>query len=110
MIMQIIIGVIALAFVVLVIFAILALQDLRKALKKTDKVLTDVHKALGPVSEASVDLLHNVNKLIHPRSREHHADGKRDNEKISEIIECVADGVRLFNKIKDGIKAYGRAR
>ena len=51
MIMEIIVGVIALAFVVLVIFLILTLQTTRKTLKRTDRVLVDVQKNLEELSE-----------------------------------------------------------
>ena len=59
MIMQIIVGAIALAFIVLVVFLIRTLVSLRKTLKKVDRVLQDAHKSLEPVSE----LIHNASKL-----------------------------------------------
>jgi uncharacterized protein DUF948 len=125
MIMEIIVGIIGLAFVVLVIFLILTLQTSRKTMKKADRVLSDLHKTMEGVSESSLDLIHNANKLtLDIRKKSEALDilfrplylikrektEEKDREKTSEIIECVLDAVHLFSKIKDGIKGYVKSR
>src|ERR1700722_13967076 len=116
--MEIIVGAIALAFVVLVVFLILTLQDTRKTLKKTDRILTDIHKTLDAISEPSVHLIQSVNKLtldmkkksegldvfFHPLyAMKGEPSHKKGSDKLSEIIECVADAIRLFQKVKNEI-------
>ncbi|MBI2743531.1 MAG: DUF948 domain-containing protein [Chlamydiales bacterium] len=126
MIMEIIVGAIALTFALLVVFLILTLQDTRKTLKKTDRILTDLHKTLEAISEPSAELIHNVNKLtldIKKKSegldvvfrplyamKKEAAEGKNSYEKISEIVGCIADGIRLFSRVKDEIKDYVKSR
>ncbi len=118
MIMEIIVGAIALAFVVLVVFLILTLQDTRKTLKKTDRILTDIHKTLEGIAEPSAHLIHSIDKLtldikkkaegldvlFHPLYAMKEGSGhKKGSDKLSEIVECVADGIRLFQKVKKEI-------
>jgi uncharacterized protein YoxC len=118
--MEVIVGVIALAFVVLVVFLILTLQSTRQTMKKADRVLTDLHKTLTAVSDEGVALIHNANKLtldIKKKSealdclfkpfyavKKERGEEKSGVEKISEIIQCVAEGIRLFSKIKSEMK------
>ncbi len=119
MVMEIIIGVIALTFVVLVVFLIMTLQSTRKTLKRTDRVLMEVHKNLEAISEVSVELLQNVNKLtldIKKKSESldvffrplHHM--KKEDKDISDVISDIAEStagiIRLFNHLKEGIKRY----
>lgn len=119
MIMEIIVGSIALLFAILVGFLIFALQDARKMIKKTDRILGEMHKTLETVSEAGLNLMHNVNKLtldIHKKSEAldvlfHPLHAKNSKfEKILEIASYVADGVRVFNKIKEEVKEYVKSR
>lgn len=123
MIIEIIVGVIALAFVVLVVFLILALQDTRKTLKKVDRTLSDVHKTLEVVSDEGKHLMHNANKLTLGLNKKSEAldvlfnpllslkkadDG--NGESIAVIMEYVAVGIRLFSKIREEIKHYVKSR
>jgi len=117
---EIIVGIIGIAFILLVIFCIMTLLRLRKLIKKTDRVLTEVHHLLHAVSEPSVELIHNTNKLIidikkksegldvlfrplyglkKERSEEH-----KGYEKIYGLLECIVEGVQLFSKIKNEMK------
>lgn len=114
MVMEIIVGAIALAFAILVIFLCVALRDARRTIKKTDKILTDIHKTLETLTEPTTHLVHNLDKLaldlkkkseglevlFHPLYAMHKKE-KKGNEKISEILECVADAISLFQKIKN---------
>lgn len=118
--MEIIVGAIAVAFAALVIFLILTLQDTRKTLKKTDRILTDIHKTLEAISEPSADLIQSVNKLtldikkksegidvlfrpLYAMKEEPRRERSVANE-IPEVIALVAEGVRLFGKIKSEFK------
>ncbi len=114
--MQIIVGGIALAFIVLVVFLVLTLQETRKTLRKVDRILTDAHHLLDAVSEPSVHVIHNLNKLtldIKKKSagldvlfRPLYAMNKEDpqeHDKLSEIMGCLAEAIRLFRRVKNEI-------
>lgn len=114
MIMEITVGVIALAFMFLVIYLIIALRDVRKTLKKTQRLLTDLHQLLDAVSEPSKNIVHNVDKLTHDLRRK--SEGldilfsplyalhkKQTENKISPLFECIGEAIRLFRKIKNEI-------
>jgi len=115
--MELIVGIIAAAFVALAVFAIITLQNLSKTLKKADRTLTEVHKILdGPAME----LVQNSNKLIADLKKKSEAldllfrplyvfkkerpEPNNRYEKVSEVVEFVAEGVRIFKMIKDEIK------
>ena len=118
MVMEIIVGVIALAFATLVVFFIFTLQNARKTLKKTDKILSDIHKTLDAIAEPSAHLVSNVDKLavdikkksegldilFHPlyAMNRKKGDGKQES-KFSEIVGWVGEAIRLFQKIKNEI-------
>lgn len=116
----IIIGVIGLAFIVLVIFLVMTLQRLRRVLKTSDRVLKQVHYLLHNISEPSEELIENCNKLVmdvkkksdgldvifrplYNIKKERHETHK-GYDKIGQILECVAEGVELFGKIKKEMK------
>lgn len=116
MIIEIIVGVAVLAFVILVIFLILALRDARRTLKKADRILGDVHKVLEALAEPSAHLIHNVNKLtldIKKKSdgidvlfrplygmRKGDREDSEEHDSLSEIIGCIGGVIQLFRKIK----------
>lgn len=118
--MELIVGIIAVAFVALVVFTIIALQNLCKTMKKADRTLAEVHKVLDTLSGPGLELTHNANKLIVDVKKKSEAldvlfrplyalrreksDPKNKYEKVSEVMEFVAEGVRLFSIIKDDIK------
>ncbi len=121
--MEIIVGVIALAFLILVVFMIIALQDMRKTMKKADRTLADMHKTLEMVSEDGKHLIQNANKLTAGLNKKSEAldvifnplqafkkGDKNSSETIAEIIECIAIGIRLFNKVREEIKNYVKSR
>ena len=122
MIMEIIVGAIGLTFAILVIFLILTLQDMRKTLKKADRILSDVHKTLDAISEPSTHLIHNMNKLtldikkkadgldvlFHPLYAMKKEEGeKKGHDTLTEVMECIAGGIRLFYKLKNEMKMRG---
>ncbi len=120
MVMEIIVGVVGLAFILLVIFLIMTLQRLRRVMKKTDRLLTETHRLVHTLSEPSAELLHNTNKLvvdIKKKSegldvlfrplynlKKEKTEGHKGYEKIAELLECAVEGVRLFNKIRNEMK------
>lgn len=116
--MEIIAGVVAIAFVLLVVFLIITLQKLRKVIKKTDRVLSEVHRVLRDFSEPGVELIDNTNKLILDVKKKsegldvifrplytYKKEGHKGYEKICDLLGCVAEGVRLFSKIKNEMKS-----
>jgi uncharacterized protein YoxC len=121
MIMEIIVSVIGFAFIVLVVFFIMTLHRLRKVMKKTDRVLTDVHHLLHDLSEPSIELIHNTNKLIvdvkkksegldaifsalHGLKKEK-IEGSKGFKKICDLLEYALEGARIFSKIKTEMKS-----
>lgn len=123
MVMEIIVGAIALVFAILTVFCILTLHDSRKTMKKADRVLGDMHKSLEQLSKSGLELIENANRLtldIHKKSealnvifRHLHLMKPRAEdsyEKIGQIIEFVSGGVQLFSKLKDEIKHYVKSR
>ncbi len=118
MIIEISVGTIALAFVALVIFLIISLQRLRKVLKKTQRVLSEAQNVLHSLSEPSVEMIHNTNKLIVDVKKK--SEGldilfrplyalKKGSEsypsgKYADIAGFVLEGIQLFNKIKNEMK------
>lgn len=120
MIMEVIVGAIGIAFILLVVFSIITLQRLRKTVKKTDRVLTEIHYLLRSLSEPSVDLVHNANKLILDVKKKSEGldvifrplyclkkeKSERDTtfEKIIELVGCVAEGIQVCRKIKKEMK------
>jgi len=120
MIMEIIIGVIGIAFILLVIFLIMTLLRLRRFIKTADRVLTKADHLLHAISEPTVELIQNSNKLVMDVKKKSEAldvifrplyclKKERSEEptaykKISEILELVIEGVQLFSKIKKEMK------
>lgn len=118
MIIDISIGIIAIAFVILVVFLVMTLIRLRKVLKKTDRVLSDVHQTLNTLSVPSSELIQNSNRFVLDLKRksegldvlfrplyalkksESHSGGK-----FSDIAIFVTEGIHLFNKIKKEMKS-----
>jgi uncharacterized protein YoxC len=121
MIIEIIVGAIGASFVVLVIFLIMTLYRLRKVMKKTDRVLTEAHHLLHTLSEPSVELIHNTNKLVVDVKKKsegldvifrplydlkkERSEGSKGFEKICDLLECAIEGARLFIKIKNERKS-----
>lgn len=117
MIMDIIVGVIGVAFILLVIFFIMTLLRLRRLMKTGDRVLKKVDHLLHALSEPSVELINNSNKLVMDIKKKSEGldvifrplyglkkHGHKGYEKISELLEFVAEGVQLFSKIKKEMK------
>lgn len=120
MIMEIIVGVIGAAFVVLVVFLLLSLKKLNQTLKKADHILADVRHLLNDATDPAIDLLENTNALVLDIQKKSEgldllfrplysikkakSDPKNGTEKVSELMEYVAEGVRLFGKIKNEMK------
>jgi hypothetical protein len=120
MIMEIIVGIIGIAFIVLVVFCVIALQRFRKVIKKTDYVLKEVHYLLHSITEPSVELIENTNKLVLDVKKKsegldvlfgplyclkkERSGGHKGCEKICDLLGYVAEGIQLFNKIKNEMK------
>jgi uncharacterized protein YoxC len=112
MIYEIIAGVAAVAFVILVIFLVLTLRDTRRTLKKADRILSDVHKALDAVAEPAEHLVQSLNKLTLDLKKKSEGldvlfrplygmrEGKEEHDGLCNIVECVGGAIRLFKKIK----------
>ncbi len=117
MIFEIIAGIAVLVFVILVIFFLLALRDVRRTLKKTDRILNDVHKVLDVVSEPAEHLVQSLNKLtldlkkksdaldvlFRPLYNERKEGDKKEESTVADVMECVGGVIRLFKKIKKEI-------
>jgi hypothetical protein len=125
MVVEISVGVIALAFVVLTIFSVIALRKTMKTLKKADQTITDIHKKIDKFSAPGLDLINDVDKLTkditkksealdflflpfyskkNGKTHPHFKDGQ--GKVIVDSLEFIADGILLFNKIKNGMKGH----
>lgn len=119
MITEIIWGVIAAAFVVLVVFCVIALQKIGKTVKKTEKTLSEINHLLGEISEPTAEIVENISKLtadinkkaagldvlfrpLYCMKQKH--EPSHGHDKVSNIIDFAAEGLRLFNKIKNEMK------
>ncbi len=114
---EIIVGAIGLIFAILVIFLIFTLQNVRKTLKKADKLLSDMHRTVEAITEPCVHLVSSVDKLtldikkksegmdalFHPLYAMNRKKQEDKNNKFSEILECAGEAIRLFQKIKNEI-------
>lgn len=108
---EISVGIIALAFVVLVIFLVRTLIDLRKTINQANKTLAKFEKIPG-------DVLESLNSLLHPFSRKQTKSEKTVQlkkpyntiEKAADVMDCVSSGIHLFNKIRASSKTHDKAR
>jgi uncharacterized protein YoxC len=127
MIIDISVGVIALAFVALVIYLILTLLTVRKTLRQAQKNLVDLEKNLNEITGASVELVNTLDSLTNDikkkidafdfifrplaaLKKERVSHQEEEYEKYQGLMDCIASGLLLFNKIKDGIKQYVKSR
>ena len=133
MIIEISVGAIALAFVILVIYLILTLRQSCKTLNKTQHLISEVQKDIKAISKPSVELVGHINDLTkdiqkkskaldalfrpflaikqeHGETSHQHHDKKSSNtfDKLAEIMEYLAYGIVLFNQIKEGVKRHGK--
>ncbi|MBX9923845.1 MAG: DUF948 domain-containing protein [Rhabdochlamydiaceae bacterium] len=120
MVIDVVVGVIGSAFVVLVVFLVIALQRLLKVIKKSDVLLSELHDVLNDFSSPSLELVENTNALIVDIQKKSEGldclfrplyaikkekfEQSNGAEKISGLIECLAEGVRFFGKIKNEMK------
>jgi len=117
--LEIIVGVIAVSFILLTIFSLLALQRLRKAIKKTDQVLTAMHHLIRELTDPSIELIENANELVvdvkkksegldmlfHPlyRCKKEKLEDSGLGQ-ISDLLRFVSEGIQLFKKLKHEMK------
>jgi uncharacterized protein YoxC len=120
MVIEIVVGAIGIAFILLVIFFIITLQRLRRVIRKTDRTLTEICYLLHSISAPSIEMVDGVNKLIgdvqkklegldvlfHPLYglKKEKSEGHTTSEKIYGVLEYITEGVHLFNKIKKEMK------
>ena len=122
---EISVGFIAAAFVVLVVFLIIGVMSSRKSLREMNKLMHATKKDLDEISVESLKLIKNLNETtIDIKKKLHVADFlfkpfsetrddiEANSKKIkhhdiaSDIMECLAAGMVIYNKIKGGIKEY----
>ncbi len=124
MIIEISVAVAAGAFLLLAIFAVMGIMTSRKTLKEVSRTLHSAKKDLDELSVESLKLIKNLNDTTVDVKKKLHAldfvfkplgemgekreDHKKSHDITSEIMECVAAGMLIYNKIKGAIKAYGK--
>jgi hypothetical protein len=118
--MELIVGIIGSAIVILVIFLISTLVRARKTLKNADRVLRDIHHILNALTNPTLETIHHLNKLtmdVAKKSesldilfrplyaiKKEHVVPESGGGKFSHLIEYVAEGIRLFNKVRSEIR------
>lgn len=125
MIVEISVALIALAFLVFVIFAIDGIISSKKTLKAMNKVLHETKRDMDELTTESLKLIKNLNEtavsakksvhviehLIRPFSDSKSEDKRnKDYDVVSEAVETIATGMALYHKIKEGIKHYVKTR
>ena len=116
------------AFVILVIFLIVGIVRFNKTSKEINRLLHTTKKDLDELSAEGVKLIKNLNETSSDVKRKLHAldlffkplyakqDGEtkskkhKDYDLASEVVEGLSAGMTLYNKIRDGIKEYGKSR
>lgn len=118
MIIEVCIAVSTIAFIVLVVFLIMMLRNSCATLQKTKHTLTKIEGELKEISSESIILLKNVNDLtvdikekakslnflflpLLKLSQEKPHKAKSTYEKLTEVINYIADAVILLKKVKD---------
>lgn len=92
MIIDICVGVIALAFVVLVVYLVLTLIKVIRLLKTTNDIAVDLKKKSETLNVFFQPLKKFDKKKSDLKNRKY--------DKIAEIISFATDGIALFNKLK----------
>lgn len=128
MVMEVIVGAIAVAFVVLTIFLILALNKLRQTLKNTDRTMIDIRKKIDEIAEPSVKLIDHLNQLtkdiakksevldvfftpFYSKKNSKHEERKESkNAMIVDSLNLLSDGVHLFNEVKNVVKSHRKKK
>lgn len=115
---EIIFGLFGVCFAILVVFLIMTLLKLCKVLKKADRVLVEVQRLIHGISDPSIKLIHNSNKLVTDVQKKSEgldvlfrplygikkSKKSKGNDKIFGLLECAIEGVQLFSKIKSEMK------
>lgn len=115
---EISVGIIALGFIVLVVFLVRVLIDLRKTIKKANTLLTKFERISEGSAELVENVTHSLNALLHPFTHKQFKSGKGRQlkkpynvlENVADGMDCVSSGIHLFNRIKGGSKAHDKAR
>lgn len=92
MIIDICVGVISLAFVVLVIYLVITLRKMTEVLKTTNDLALDFKEKSKALNLFFQPLARLTKKKIDPKHQKY--------EKIAEIINFATDGIVLFNRLK----------
>lgn len=106
MIIDICMGVISLAFVILVIYLVITLHKVIEMLKTTKRSMTNVDKLLKTTNDLALDFKEKseaMNVFFRPLTKwnKKKIDLKHQKyEAIAEIINFATDGIVLFNKLK----------
>jgi uncharacterized protein YoxC len=113
MIIEICAGIVAAAFVVLVVYLVIALRNLIQTLKRTksimnhiDHITIDSQELIKNTNDLTLDFKEKseaLNVFFRPLAKlnKKKADSKHDNyEKIAELIDFATEGIVLFNKLK----------
>lgn len=123
------VAVIAGFFVLIAISLIVTLFYARKTLTQVNRLLNEIHKSVTNLTHSSLDLVDKVTGLMavvkektdslaamfHQSSRHQgyssHDGGARSNyDKMADLMQSLASGVMLFNRIKEGVKDYVKSR
>ena len=129
MIIDISVACIAGGFLILVVFLIVGIvkfyktnQEINKLLHSTRKHMDELGaeslKLIKNVDETTVDVkkkLHALDVIFKPlyaakQEMEHKGKKSKEYDLAAEIIEGLSAGMILFNKIKGGIREYGKSR
>ena len=96
MIIEVCIGAVSLAFVILVIYLVMTLIQTRRTLSRIDKLTKTVNEIALDLKEKSEAL----NIVFRPLARLNKKKVERHSQNVAEIIEFASEGITLFNRLK----------
>jgi Sec-independent protein translocase protein TatA len=116
------------AFIVLVIFLIIGIVRFNRTAKEINRLLHATKKDMDELSVEGIKLIKNLNETTGDAKKKLHAldvffkplyvkqdteiksKKNREYDLASEIIEGLSAGMILYNKVKEGIREYGKSR
>lgn len=113
MVINISVAFIAVAFVVLVVFLIVALLETRKTLRSTRKdirhVATEAVELMKKIDTLAADIRSKVDSLdfvFRPLKSLNKEKPHKETDTVTEVVEWATTSLILFNKIKAAVRGY----
>lgn len=103
MFIDICIGAVSLAFVILVIYLIVSLRKIQGTLKQTNRTLVHVDQLSKTANDIALDLKEKseaLNVVFKPLAKLNKKKAARHSQAISDVVQFAAEGITLYNQLK----------